>query len=828
VIDVQHPVAAGSAPDAGSLAAGAAEPFGAEPTESGRWAAYRPQAAFLAVTLAGLAAGALLHLGGLAGAERVVWTATTVTAVGPSAWWVIDAARHRRLGADVIALLALVGTLIVSEYLAGAVIAVMLASGRTLEAWAGARSQRELRVLLSRAPRVAHRRLGAQIYDVVVDDVRVGDLVMVKPGEIIPIDGRVESGLAVVDESALTGESVPVEARSGDAVRSGTLNAGGPFDMRATTTSAQSSYAGIVRLVSTAEASSAPAARLADRYAGVFLAASLVAAGCAWALSGLFARAVAVLVVATPCPLILAVPVALVAGLSRAAHRGVVIKGGAVLERMARADVLLFDKTGTLTAGRPTVADIVAPSGCSSDELLRLAASLDQVSPHVLAAAVVRAARQRDLPLSLPSGVEEIAGSGVRGRVEGRIVAVGKAGWVGPGPEVHWIRAARRRADRDGMLSVFVAVDGEPAGALLLSDPVRPDAARTIRGLRRDGIRRVVMVTGDRAEVANAVGAVIGVDEVLADRTPADKVEAVMIEGRSGSTIMVGDGINDAPALARADVGVAIGARGATASSEAADVVLTVDRLDRLGEAVVIARRALKIATQSVVAGIGLSIVAMVMAAVGWLPAAWGALAQEAIDVSVILNALRVLRPQRTDLRLEDADAQLACRFRADHAALRPDIEAVRAAADAVGVAPTEQALAMARQVHRILIEEVEPHEEAEDAELYPVLARILGGTDPTGTMSRAHIEIAHLIRRLGRLLDDLAAAEAAEDDDLIELRRLLYGLYAILNLHFAQEDESYLSLADDEEPPGGKQCHRDAGDETPAVASSPSPSSPG
>jgi heavy metal translocating P-type ATPase len=766
-----------------------------------------PEHVLLAVALAGLAAGAALHLAGQATAGHAMWAATTTIGLAPAAWWVIDAARHRRLGADVIALLALVGTLVVGEYLAGAVIAVMLASGRTLEAWAAARSRRELGLLLSRAPRLAHRRDGDRVDDVKVEDVAVGDLVMVKPGEVVPVDGRVEAGLAVVDESALTGESLPVEHEAGDGLRSGTVNAGGPFDLRVTTTAAESTYAGIVRLVATAEASSAPSVRLADRYAGIFLVASLAVAGAAWGLSGQLARAVAVLVVATPCPLILAVPVALVSGLSRAARRGVVIKGGAVLERLARAKVLLFDKTGTLTAGRPTVADILTAGTLEANEVLRLAASLDQVSPHVLGAAIVRAARQRGLALALPEAVEEVAGRGVRGLVEGRTVAVGKAGWVSSGSDERWVRVARRRADRDGMLNVFVAVDGRPVGALLLEDPVRPDAARTIRRLRRDGIGRVVMVTGDRAEVAETVGAVIGVDEVLAERSPAEKVEAVTLEARTGCTVMVGDGLNDAPALALADVGVAIGARGATASSEAADVVLTVDRLDRLGEAVVIARRSLAIATQSVVAGIGLSVIAMAAAAAGFLPATWGALTQEAIDVAVILNALRVLRPGRGDGRLDDADADLARRFQAEHTSLRPDIEAVRAAADAIGAVPTDRALAMAREVHRLLVEEVGPHEEAEDAQLYPVLARVLGGTDPTGTMSRAHVEIAHFIRRLGRLLDDLGGEP--DDDDLIELRRLLYGLHAILALHFAQEDEGYLSLADERQAPvGGEVAH--------------------
>ena len=764
-------------------------------------------AGLLAVLCIGLSGGGILHLAGLVIVGQAVWVATTAVGILSATWWVIGAARRRRVGADVIALLALVGTLIVGEYLAGSVIAVMLGSGRALEAWAAARSRRELTVLLSRAPRIAHRHDGNRVRDVNADEVVVGDLVLVKPGEVVPVDGRVEVGVAVVDESAVTGESVPVECEAGDAVRSGTVNAGSPFELRATTTSAESAYAGIVRLVATAEASSAPSVRLADRYAVVFLFVSLTVAGGAWALSGQFGRAVAVLVVATPCPLILAVPVALVSGLSRAARRGVVIKGGAVLERLAQAKVLLFDKTGTLTAGRPTVADLVTAGPVGPDEWLRLAASLDQVSPHVLAAAIVRAARQRGLVLALPEAVEELAGKGVRGRVEGRAVAVGKAAWIPAAGADHWVRSVRRRADRDGMLNVFVAIDGRPAGALLLEDAVRPDAARTIRRLRRDGIRRVVMVTGDRVEVAETVGAVIGVDEVLADRTPGEKVEAVSIESRWGPTIMVGDGINDAPALAAADVGVAIGTRGATASSEVADVVLTVDRLDRLGEAVVIARRSRLIATESVVAGIGLSVVAMAAAAAGLLPATWGAVAQEAIDVAAILNALRALRSGRTEGRLEAADAALVRRFKAEHSALRPDLEAIRVAADAIGIVPGDRAMAMARDVHHLLVDEVQPHEEAEDAQLYPVLARVLGGADPTGTMSRAHVEIAHLIRRLGRLVDDIGSAEP-DDDNLVELRRLLYGLHAILRLHFAQEDEGYLSLADDTEPSDGGE-HR-------------------
>jgi soluble P-type ATPase/hemerythrin-like domain-containing protein len=360
------------------------------------------------------------------------------------------------------------------------------------------------------------------------------------------------------------------------------------------------------------------------------------------------------------------------------------------------------------------------------------------------------------------------------------------------------MRSVRRRAELDGALTVFVEVDGAPVGALILDDQIRADAARTVRQLRRDGIRRIVMVTGDREETAEAVGAVIGVDDVLADRTPSEKVDAVRLEQRSGFTIMVGDGINDAPALALADLGVAVGARGATASSEAADVVLTVDRLDRLGEALVIARRSRRIALQSVIAGIGMSLVAMGVAAFGYLPPAWGALLQELIDVTVIVNALRALRDTTAAARLRGEDAALSRRFIAEHAALRPDVTRIRTVADALDRTHPAESLAMVRDIHRFLVEELDPHEQAEDSTLYPVLARVLGGNDPTGTMSRAHAEIAHLIRRLGRVLDDIGP-DGPDQDDVVDLRRLLYGLHAILQLHFAQEDEGYLSLVDDD-----------------------------
>ncbi|HET9076232.1 MAG TPA: heavy metal translocating P-type ATPase [Acidimicrobiales bacterium] len=766
----------------------------AAPGRSGRTAGVPGDFVMLTATLLGLAAGGAARLGGQVEVAHILWALTTAGAVIPAAWWVVAAARRRHLGVDVLALLALIGTLVVGEYLAGAVIAVMLASGRSLEAWAAGRATRDLHKLVERAPRTAHLRSGDEVVDVPVGEVTVGELLLVKPGEVIPVDGRVESGTAVVDESALTGEPMPVERITGEEVRSGTVNVGGPLDMRATTAAGESTYAGIVRLVEAAQSEAAPAVRLADRYAVWFLAVSLALAAIAGLVAGELGRAVAVLVVATPCPLILGVPVALVSGLSLTARRGVIVKGGGVLERLAGARVLLFDKTGTLTVGQPVLVDVATRTGYDAAEALRLAASLDQVSPHVLAAAVVRAAADRRLALTLPQGVEEVPGQGVRGQVGTHTVAVGKRTWIGAG-EAGWLAAVRRRADRDGQLTVFVAVDGEPAAALLFADEIRSDATRTIRRLRQDGVRRILMVTGDRADVAETVGAVIGVDEVLAERTPDEKLEAVAVARAEGPTVMVGDGINDAPALALADVGVAIGARGATASSEAADVVLGVDRLDRVGEAIVIARRSLRLATESVLAGIGMSLAAMAVAAVGLLPATWGAITQEAIDVAVILNALRALRPVAAAGELATPDAALTSRFAAEHRTLRPELERIRAAADAVGTLPDDQAVAQAAATHQWLTQELLPHEQAEDTQLYPMLARVLGGADRTATMSRAHVEIAHLVRRLGKLLDELH--EGVDQQDLAELRRLLYGLHAVLRLHFAQEDESYLSLSE-------------------------------
>jgi heavy metal translocating P-type ATPase len=532
----------------------------------------------LALTVSGLAAGGLARLAGAGTVADAAWLATAGCGLGYALWSAVGSFRRGQLGVDVIALLALAGAVAVGKLLAAAVISVMLTSGRFLEAWAAERARHDLNALLARAPRTARRYRGGSLETVPLEAVAIGDVLLVAPGDVLPVDGAVTSGAGALDESALTGEALPVEHGPGEAVRSGTLNAGGPFDLRATTSAADSTYAGIIRLVSEAESSQPPFVRFADRYAAWFLPLTLTVAGAAWAAGGA-ERAVAVLVVATPCPLILAAPVALVSGLSAAARRGVVVKSGGVLERLARCTALMIDKTGTLTAGQPTVTAVIPAGTLPPEEILGLAGSLDQVSGHVLAAAVVRAAAEHGCSLVLPEAVTEQPGQGIAGTVRGRLVRLGRAGWAGVTGEPPWVRAVRRRARLDGALTVFVSADGQPVGAILLQDRIRPDARATIRAIRRGCITRIVLATGDWAEAADAVGALTGVDEVLAGLTPAGKLDVVRREQRQAPVIMTGDGINDAPALALADVGIAMEARGSTASSEAADAVLTVDQL---------------------------------------------------------------------------------------------------------------------------------------------------------------------------------------------------------------------------------------------------------
>jgi heavy metal translocating P-type ATPase len=592
----------------------------------------------LAVALVSLGLGIALAAAGWGHAADGVWAAAVVIVLLPL---VLDVGRslyHGDVGVDLIALAAMVGTLAIAEYLAGVVVAVMLSGGNALETAASHRARRELTKLIQRAPRTALRHGPSGIVEIPVDDVRPGDVVVVRAGEVVPVDGVALGGRAVLDQSALTGESLPVVVEPAGVVHSGTANAGDLFELRALRPAAESAYAGLVRLVRAAETQRAPFVRLADRFAVIMLPFTLVVASAAWLFSSDPVRAVAVLVVATPCPLILAAPIALISGVARAARVGVIVKGGGVIEQLGSARTVLFDKTGTLTRGAVQIERVVPIGRVTEDELLTLAASVEQYSVHVTAVAVVRAARERGLLLRDGIDVVETPGAGIRGRVGQVMVAVGGAGGDA--------RLTARREQHPGGMVIAVWIDQDLAGEIIMSDPLRPDAQNLVERLRRAGVRHVAMVSGDRKEVAEATAAELRLDAVYADQSPADKLNVV--RGMRASVdlrpvIMVGDGINDAPALALADCGIALGVAGATVSSETADAVITVDRIDRVADAIEIGHRSLGIARQSVIVGIGLSALAMLVAALGYLPPIAGALVQEVIDVAVILNALRAL-----------------------------------------------------------------------------------------------------------------------------------------------------------------------------------------
>jgi heavy metal translocating P-type ATPase len=737
-----------------------------------------------------LVAGVAAAIVGASAVATVLWVTATVVGLLYSTVTIVLAVRRRQPSVDVIAWLALVGALLVGEPVAGAVIAVMLFTGGVLEARASARARRELGLLAARAPRIARRMGPHGIEQIDVEQVAVGDRLLVGAGEIVPVDGRLTDA-GVFDESALSGEANPVDRRAGNDVRSGVVNVGSATTMIATRSAAESTYAGVVRLVEQAQADSAPFVRLADRFAIAFVPFTLVVAGLAWAITGDPVRAVAVLVVATPCPLLLAAPIAIMSGLSQAARHGVILKGGAALERLAAGRVLLFDKTGTLTRGRPALTDVITADGVSADEVLRLAASIDQASAHVLAATIVTAARDRGLKLTTVSDVREKHGYGLEGAADGHTVRLGKIAWIVDGQIPGWVRRARRRAALDGSLTVLVAIDGHPAGVLLLADPLRADAPRMMRSLRQAGISRMVLVTGDRADNAETIGRIVGVDTVYADRDPAEKLAIVTAEQQAGPTIMVGDGVNDAPALAAAGVGVALAARGTTASAEAADVVLTGDRVDGLADAVLIARRSNRIARRAAAVGMALSVAAMIPAATGLLSPTAGAILQEVIDIAAIAIALTALLPSSTHtVTLSTADLAVARELYAQHAATRPLVERVRTVADDLGA--TQPNLAAARRMVDQLESDLLPHERAEEQQLLPILDRALG-PDPTGALSRTHAEIEHQVRRLRHACDDLG--DQPDPDEITDLRANLYGLYAILRLHNAQEEENAFSL---------------------------------
>jgi len=590
-----------------------------------------------------------------AGLEPAAQWGVSIFALGVAAYEGVGMVRSllsRQFGLDVLAIMAIVSTVVVGEYWASLVIVIMLAGGEALEDLAAGRAQRELRSLLSRVPQQAHRVTSTgEVVDIAVGEVEPGDRLLVRPSEVVPVDGELSSAAASFDESSLTGESLPVDRQRGDAVLSGSLAGSEAVEIIATARAADSQYQRIVELVQEASQSRAPIVRLADRYALPFTAISLLIAGVAWALSGDPVRFAEVLVVATPCPLLIAAPVAFMGGMSSAAKHGIVVKNAAALERLARARTIAFDKTGTLTRGHPEVTAVLPADGIETDELLRFVGSAEQYSSHVLAAALVSAAVTRGLSLSSATDAREVATHGVAATVDGRSVVVGKPAFV-----AEHATGVETVELPSGESAVYVGLDGRFAGAVVLRDEVRQDAEATLRVLGELGIRRTLMVTGDVEATAGPIASRLGIDELHAECLPEDKVRIVR-DLTPRPVIMVGDGVNDAPVLAVADVGIAMGARGSTAASESADIVILLDDIARVARAVSIGQRTVRVALQSIWMGIIISIGLMLIAAVGLLPAIAGAALQEVVDLVAILGALRAVRAGSATLSADSGGA---------------------------------------------------------------------------------------------------------------------------------------------------------------------------
>ncbi len=596
----------------------------------------------VATSAVGLALGLTFQFLGKGTGAQWAWAAATIPVLFALLFEIASSLGRGVVGLDIVAALSMAAALVFGQELAAVVVALMYAGGQYLESFAERHARREMTALLARVPRTAVRHRDGELEEVALDAITSGDRILIRRGDVVPVDGTVASGLAVLDQSALTGESIPAQMKVRDSVMSGSTNVGEAFDLVASRPAAESTYAGIVRLVDVAQRSKAPMSRLADQFAMVFLAVTVLMAAGAWYWTADPIRAVAVLVVATPCPLILAVPVAIVSGLSRAARQGILIKGGKALETMARIHSLVIDKTGTLTHGRARVVAVHCAPGFSSDVVIRMAATLDQASKHVIAQAIVSDAQDRRLRLAVPTAVVETPGEGIEGCVEDRRVIVGGIHFVAS--KLANYGAPLRQAVIPGAVVVAVGIDGRLAGEVVLADELRAGTEELLVDLKRLGIERIVLATGDRRDVAEAISRRLSIDAVRSELTPDQKVMVVLSERKNGAVMMAGDGVNDAPALAAADIGLAMGAKGAAASAEAADVVLLVDQLDRVAPALKIARRSRVIALESVYAGIGLSVAGMIAAALGYLTPVQGALFQEAIDIAVILNALRALR----------------------------------------------------------------------------------------------------------------------------------------------------------------------------------------
>jgi heavy metal translocating P-type ATPase len=596
------------------------------------------------LAIIGLVIGGILQITHEEQVGKIAWFVTLIGGGIPVVWQTIREMLHKHFVSDIVAMLAIIVSILLNDAFPGVIIVLMQSGGKALEDYAYRRASSSLDALLSRAPKIAHRKIDHNIEEIQVSQINIGDVLVIRPGDLIPVDGQILSLQARIDEASLTGEPLPKTKTCGKQVFSGTINIGDAFDIRATRKSEESQYSKIVKLVKEAQQEKAPIQRLADKYAIWFTPITLVASTVGWLVTNNFETILSVLVVATPCSLIFATPVAIISGINKAAKIGIIIKTGAAIEQIAKAQAIVFDKTGTITFGTPAVERIISFEEISSDEILLKAASLEQLSSHPIASMIEQKGKEKFGKLQAPENFREIPGAGVEGRVGSDHVMVGAPSiFENMGFDI--FNNANITSDKirpEGRMVAFVAINEKLSGAIVFGDEIRPDVKPMIQKLGTIGIKKTVLLTGDIKNNAKNIAEQAGITNYEAELVPEEKVVAVKkLRQEFENVIMVGDGINDAPALAASTVGIAMGARGTAISAEAADIVFLVDSISKVVDTIEIGKRTISVAKQSIFVGLGCSFFFMGIAMFGHLPPAIGAVLQEVLDISVILNALR-------------------------------------------------------------------------------------------------------------------------------------------------------------------------------------------
>lgn len=592
--------------------------------------------------------GLALDLLGYDTAAHIILGGSALIAALPLAWGMIQTLRAGMFGVDLLALTAIVTSVILGEYWAGMVIVLMLTGGEALEDYAEGRAKTELTSLLEHKPAKSRILKGNKLVEIKVSQINVGDKVVVLPGEVVPIDGDIIDGVTSLDESSLTGESLPVTKNVGDSVLSGSVNTEGQITVKATHRAADSQYEQIIKLVKSASSSQSPFVRLADRYSIPFTAISFLIAGTAWVMSGDPVRFLEVIVVATPCPLLLGAPIALVSGMSRSARYGIIVKNGSALEKLAEVETVAFDKTGTLTQGVPTVDKVVTLGASSENDVLSTAAAIASGSTHILSQSILQTTLGKKIKVSKAKQVTEIAGHGVSGRIGGKTVLVGRLSML----EENGVTIPKSVSTKSvGQTASYVAVGSELVGYITFIDHVRNESKGMLAVLKKIGIKHTLMVTGDNEVTAQSIAKKVGIEQVEANCLPADKIRAIeAVEHKP--VAFVGDGVNDAPVLTAADIGIALGARGSTAASESADIVIMLDDVSRVATSFHIAKNTFKIARQAIMIGIFISIGLMLIFSTGRFKAVQGAAIQELVDITVIIYALRAHGSAKSNKKL--------------------------------------------------------------------------------------------------------------------------------------------------------------------------------